>query len=113
MTLKFMPTFIAAALLASIAFAGESGKTWTDPESAKIDPDFSIQGEYTKDGNGLQIVALGSGKFYTATLKGGLPGAGWDGKPVTSALMDGDAVKAQVASGWTRVERTSPTLGAK
>jgi hypothetical protein len=114
MNAKCATVLLVAALITVAAFTGENAKTWTDPEAAKAgDPDFSLQGEYTKAEAGLQVVALGAGKFYTATLQGGLPGAGWNGKPVTSALVESDAVKTLIASSWTRAERTSPTLGAK
>lgn len=112
-----MKAFGIACVLAVVAvtgFCGESPKTYTDPEAAKAaDPDFSLQGEYTNADGGLQVVALGGGKFYTATLKGGLPGAGWDGKPVASNLTDTDGIKKLIEGGWKRVERTSPTLGQK
>lgn len=104
---------VLAALCAVTGFTGESAKTYTDPEAAKGDPDFLLQGEYTNADSGLQVVALGGGKFYTATLKGGLPGAGWDGKPVASALLETDGVKKVIEGGWKRVERASPTLGQK
>ena len=39
-------------------------KAWTDPEVAlREDPDFAAQGEYAGEGIGLQLVALGEGKF--------------------------------------------------
>lgn len=103
-------------VLSAIPVVGgeDAKKTFTDPEAAKAaDPDFTLQGEYTNAGDGMQVVALGGGKFYTATLKGGLPGAGWDGKPVTSALTDSEGVKKLIEAGWKRVVRTSPTLGQK
>jgi len=83
-----------------------------DPETAMKDPDFLIQGEYKKDGAGIQVAAMGGGKFFCSSLKGGLPADGWDGKTVTTTLGDAAAVKALV-EGYTRVERTSPTAGAK
>ena len=47
---------------------------WTDPaKAAAEDPDFLMQGEYHKEGasHGLQVVALGDGKFDGYLLEGG------------------------------------------
>jgi hypothetical protein len=116
-----------------------------DPEKAKADPDFLVQGEYvgeSKEGNATfktaaQVVANGEGKFDVKFLLGGLPGAGWDGKTTkkgTAARVDGKVVvrdeanqeigtladgkmtptgKTGFAISLTKVERKSPTLGAK
>src|SRR5262245_19145447 len=56
-------------------------KVFTDP--AKADADFRVQGEYEgrigKEARaGIQLVALGEGRFEGAILSKGLPGAGWD-----------------------------------
>ena len=114
-----------------------------DPAKVKEDPDFAIQGEYegalAVDGKeekvGVQVIALGDGKFDAKVYRGGLPGAGWDTKDVkklTAARVDGKVVVSaagkeigtiadgsitlkpqETASTLKRVERTSPTLGAK
>jgi hypothetical protein len=64
-------------------FADPSAQsTWIDPVKARAEnADFSIQGEYgsTQVGAawGLQIIAMGDGKFDAYLLEGGLPGLGW------------------------------------
>src|SRR6266481_5577021 len=75
-------TIVAIALMAAAALA--KGPAYTDPE--KTDADFPFQGEYVgsvKHDNenlkiGLQIIALGGGKFQSIAYVGGLPGDGWD-----------------------------------
>jgi hypothetical protein len=66
------------------AVAADTGNpAHTDP--AKTDDDFAFQGEYVgavaHDGQttrfGVQVVALGDGKFAAVAYPGGLPGAGW------------------------------------
>lgn len=134
--------------LASYTFAAKGGvKTWTDPAKAVAeDPDFTLQGEYlgtvmTDDGEeryGLQVVAMGEGKFMIAALPGGLPGDGWDGaerqlyrgstedgktitvnrEGVRKAVIENGVLKATNDEGATvgelkKVERKSPTLGAR
>ena len=114
-------------------------RAWTDPEIAsREDSDFGIQGEYAGDGTGLQLIALGEGKFEAYLLEGGLPGAGWEpGKPRQQLKggKEGDAmtlkddagkITAVIKNGQTvltdsegakkelkRIERSSPTLSAK
>jgi hypothetical protein len=77
--------------------ASRGAKEITDPEEAKADPDFSIQGEYVGDlfdeGKiGAQVIAQGQGKFEVVLYKGGLPGDGWKrGEP--SVKMQGTATE--------------------
>ena len=125
--------------VASAAFAGP---TYTDPE--KADKDFAIQGEYSgkiKDdsGNevsvGVQVIALGGGKFKAVGYPGGLPGDGWNKQEKIEAdgeLKDGSVVfekdggKGVIKDGslaiiagenelgkLSKISRSSPTLNAK
>lgn len=117
--------------------------TWTDPEKAAAeDPDFKMQGEYgfsTADKAwGAQVVALGGGSFDAFLLEGGLPGAGWTKKKSKihlSGSRKGDSIplicedqmttavirngvfiasrKNAVFAELPRIERKSPTLGAR
>lgn len=87
-------------------------RTWTDPAAARReDPDFGVQGEYVGRGVGLQLVALGEGRFDGYLLDGGLPGAGWEpGRART--LLTSDEARARSKT-LRRVERRSPTLGKR
>ena len=69
-------------------------RTWTDPAVARReDPDFMLQGEYTGRGVGLQLVALGGGKFDGYLLDGGLPGAGWEPGRSRTLLKSDEALE--------------------
>ncbi|MGI8602353.1 MAG: 3-keto-disaccharide hydrolase [Verrucomicrobiales bacterium] len=133
------PILVWLAILAtavSIAAADPSPAT-----RAPGDPDLAIQGEYEgkldEDKWGVQIIAMGDGKFDVVAYVGGLPGAGWDGERETLLQGTGEckngkaSLKADRFSGviekgvlqvsengvllgtLKRTERTSPTLGAK
>ena len=87
-------------------------RTWIDPAIAKReDPDFTVQGEYVGKGLGLQLVALGGGRFDGYLFEGGLPGAGWEpGKPRTPLKQEEALVLRKKLK---RIERRSPTQGKK
>ncbi len=87
--------------------------TWTDPVKATAeDPDFSLQGEYLDGKTGVQILALGQGKFYLSKFAGGLPGAGWDRSQPEATTLKRAQIEKQIIS-LKKITRQSPTLGAK
>ena len=139
--LRGLTVLLALAALEGWAAEARSSRVWTDPDAARReDPDFTSQGEYGRDGAGVgvQVVALGDGQFEAFLLQGGLPGLGWTpDKPRTALkgaragdcvtftgvdpkqsatirgsafhLVDGTGEKIELP----RIERHSPTLGAK
>ena len=74
---------LGVASLPAVCAAPTGNPAYTDP--AKADADFPFQGEYagtvTHDGQlvpfGVQVIALGDGKFDVVAYPGGLPGDGW------------------------------------
>lgn len=134
---------VFAAVIPPLCHAVEQFAATADPAEAAKDPDFALQGEYVGDlpeGKiGVQVIALGDGKFEAVVRKGGLPGAGWvdEGERETgegtrgddgSVTFSKDAITAVLKDGQmtvtssedadlnlvlTKVERESPTLGAK
>ena len=135
--------WLLTGLLAAPACGAEKGlPTFTDAKAAG--EDFAVQGEYLgevqRNGDkmkvGVQVIALGDGKFRAEVFPGGLPGEGWDrGKEHHSAegklekgeavFIGGEGAKGVVKDGamtisnasgeilgtLPRVERTSKTLG--
>ncbi|MEX1098456.1 MAG: DUF1080 domain-containing protein [Planctomycetales bacterium] len=114
---------------------------YTDPEDAGRE--YALQGEYAGEIGGkkygAQVIALGDGKYDIVVYEGGLPGDGWTrkdpkrrGTGVTRegtgtlryATLSGDGWQAivgakevmltgKLAGRLERVDRKSPTLGAK
>ena len=82
-----LPTALLIGLgvtsLPAVCAAPTGNPAYTDP--AKADADFPFQGEYagtvTHDGQpvpfGVQVIAVGDGKFDVVAYPGGLPGDGW------------------------------------
>ena len=119
----------------------EEEKTFLSIEEAG--PDFKVQGEYGeaeagKAKFGVQVIALANDQFRAVIFPGGLPGAGWDGdkknkteietkragdrltfdgKGFNAVVTDGSSLTLKTDKGDTftlnKVERKSPTLGAK
>ncbi len=129
--------------LASLARAADpKAVAFTDPAKAGIE--YELQGEYRgeiegDDGTqtiGVQVIALGNGKFRGVGYFGGLPGDGWlrgDEKHSSEGQLEGGAVRfsvddadvevkdgkltirvaGQTLGEFDKVTRKSPTLGAK
>lgn len=117
------------------------GPAVTDP--SKADGDYAYQGEYAgevpsdigKIKLGVQVIALGQGKFQAVGHFGGLPGDGWNGeaKIEVEGKLEGNEVRFKTDQGvgklrngkitvedntgnvvgeLDKVERKSSTLGA-
>jgi len=140
---KWLGVALSLSLLSGVVSAQKTGEAnkheeavYTDPANAG--PDFADQGEYVSDGAskwGVQVIALGDGEFEPVVLKGGLPGAGWDGtsRVELKAHRAGDKVvitasdgfEGSIASGamslktpdggvsLKKIMRESPRAGAK
>ena len=138
-----MKKILLIALTISLipAFAAEKGDALLSPKAAG--KDFVIQGEYSGEDAegervGLNIIALGDGKFRGVGFMGGLPGDGWDqGEKLPFTIKsDGDKmiftdpdtneyevkIKGGKLMAWLdgnkshdlkKVTRKSPTMGAK
>jgi hypothetical protein len=83
-TARCLLLVVLATTLACSATAAH--REVVDPEEAKADPDFAVQGEYVGQGTlpdgtegklAAQVVARGNGEFEVFLLAGGLPGEGW------------------------------------
>lgn len=128
--------------------SGQEARPFVSSDPSHVDEDFAFQGEYAglilpDDGRssvyrnvGVQVVALGGGKFDAVYYDFGLPGAGWDRAErikLKGAVSDGNlelagqGVAATVDDGhlllksgsgntlgrFPKVVRESPTLGQK
>lgn len=141
--MKIPGKLLLALALPALAFAADPKKKAYDDPKTVDDPDFKLQGEYsgTYMGDkkiGVQIIALGGGKFSAVSWPGGLPGDGGNNasrefhgeltegltfkfkdSPFEGILTE-DGVQVRLPEGkpvanglLKKVERESPTLGAK
>jgi len=135
MSPRYLLPLLLALPLTFTAFADEKAadETFLDPD--KAGPDFAVQGEYTGEKCGAQVIALGSGKFHIVGWSKGLPGAAEDAEKKvevdahsegSKVLFDGDGWKGKIEAGQLlgtnddgrsfelhHINRESPTLGAK
>ncbi len=78
---------MALMLLTGLSFAADDKTKTAYLNEKEAGADFKVQGEYQGDviidGQlfkfGVQVIALGDGKFTGVGYRGGLPGDGWDG----------------------------------
>lgn len=106
---------MTAAVLCKPTLAQENRAKFAVTDQSKVDQDFAFQGEYLGGVSslwgvanlGLQVIALGDGKFEAVLLHGGLPGAGWDRATRTKLAgeRDGDLL---ALSGELYAARISP-----
>jgi 3-keto-disaccharide hydrolase len=105
--------FVCVAIVAPLTAADPKDKkvVWTDPADSTLPLDFKIQGEYAKDGLGIQVIALGNGSFHAVVYPGGLPGAGWDGK--NKSLLAGRLFESKTAAVFLEAEGKREYLAKK
>jgi hypothetical protein len=131
----FLSLCLALAPQLQAQDAKPKAATYLTVEDARKDgPDVDLQGEYSDSKLGAQIIALGNDTFRAVFHHGGLPGQGWDkgakveleatrsGEVVEfsgegfKATLKKDSLSGENGSGkfnLQRVNRQSPTLGAK
>lgn len=91
-----------------------------EPDQAKENVDFQIQGEYTGkltiagtvEDVGSQVIALGGGKFDVILYRSGLPGAGWDGETKLNFKAEADGKTASVTGKDPNGEPVTGTISA-
>ena len=114
---------VSFALAAQSVLAADGSGTLQN--ATLLDDDFFLQGEYVgflhadsrTAATGLQVVALGSGKFQAVEYPGGLPGNGWDrsarrkfeGRIVSPgiAVLRGDARQLTLRRRWADIQDAS------
>ena len=105
---------VLLGLTASTRAADTPNKTYDTPEAAASDPDFAVQGEYLGENLGVQVVAVGNNLFKVVTYRGGLPGAGWNGKEKQEAEEDAEGVADLIGTlQLKKTERKSPTIALR
>ncbi|MGH7128328.1 MAG: 3-keto-disaccharide hydrolase [Planctomycetaceae bacterium] len=141
---RFIIALGVCSLLAAAIRAEDDPKKLALLSAEEAGPDFAVQGEYsgrfdTDEGErkvGVQVIALGDGKFRAQAYVGGLPGDGWNGETCIQAegetkdgetVFTGDNGPGVIKDGaltvyngegdelgrLEKVHRKSPTLGAK
>lgn len=145
-----MRIVLALCLLTSTLSAAHAqshdGGSLVATDLSQVDEDFGFQGEFAGfsvlasehgawSNSGVQIVAQGGAQFLVVGYPGGLPGSGWNRRPVVRMeahrsgsqlelangnrlLFRGNAITVQTPQGLyagrlSRINRYSPTLGLR
>ncbi len=144
---KLAASVVVFAFIGTVAVRAEKAPA-ADPKKVEADPQFAVQGEYEGEINsgdgkvkfGIQVIALGEGKYRAVVHRNGLPGEKWKkedrlgsaeneivdgvitfketgGTAVTQwkdgALVISDPNRPDYGGKLKKVTRKSPTLGAK
>jgi hypothetical protein len=144
---RLLVSVLVCAFVGAAAVRAEKAPA-ADPKKVQADPQFAVQGEYAGTINssrgkikyGIQVIALGEGKYRAVVHRNGLPGEGWKkadrlgsaeneiidgvitfketgGTAVTQwkegALVLSDPARPDYGGRLEKVVRKSPTLGAK
>ncbi|MEX2216112.1 MAG: DUF1080 domain-containing protein [Phycisphaeraceae bacterium] len=96
--LRSLSLILIIAILPALA---QAKSPWTSADDPELPVDFKLQGEYTAEKIGAQVIALSNGAFQVVVLPGGLPGDGWDGKNkiLLEGALDGEKVALKAAEG--------------
>src|SRR4030095_5774646 len=89
---RFFPAVGLLLSFSPLTAADPKNAVFTNPEQAGTD--FAIQGEYTGENCGAQVIALGQGKFHIVGWAPGLPGTSEDAekKVEVDGRREGDKV---------------------
>ncbi len=141
---RCLPVVVLLVLPSLVLSAPADPKRYAVTDLSQVDDDFAIQGEYVgsvrtglfrRYNYGLQVIALGDGKFDAVKYDGGLPGWGWSGSekekysgersdgsivlngPTGSVLLYPGGAQIRNSNGCVtcsmgKTYRLSPTLGA-
>src|SRR6266550_3175103 len=123
MRCKLCSWIVVCVLFGGLLMAADTNPAFTNP--AEAGPDFAFQGEYLGTTGqskwGVQVVALGEGKFDVVGYRGGLPGEGWkrgdETKPGKGELkngaveVQGDTWTATIKDGLMTVQHDANKIG--
>lgn len=101
MKLFILVSFFVCSLLVSFSAPQGVSGTYTSVKDPHLPIDFRYQGEYIGQNVGAQVIALDKGAFHVVVYRGGLPGAGWDGKnrSLLHGKLSGKMIRLTPATG--------------